>query len=182
MSDGRPWYREPETFIAVAALIVSLTAVVVGVYEAMLQRSHDRAEVWPHLEIQTWTSNGAVRLQLVNTGLGPGVVRFVSVTVDGQPRRDWDAALATLYGHAPPPHSNSTVFQHALRGGDSTLMVGLPASAVPSNFSQWAGRVVVHVCYTDVFDDHFSVLDTLGKSSRWLTVKSCPEQPATTDL
>jgi hypothetical protein len=38
MSDDRPWYREPETFIAIAALIVSVSAMVVGIYEAALQR------------------------------------------------------------------------------------------------------------------------------------------------
>jgi hypothetical protein len=32
----RRWYSEPETFIAVAALVVSISAVVVGVYEASL--------------------------------------------------------------------------------------------------------------------------------------------------
>jgi len=31
MSDDRPWYREPETFIAVAALVVSISAVAVGI-------------------------------------------------------------------------------------------------------------------------------------------------------
>jgi hypothetical protein len=31
---NKPWYRETETFIAIAALIVSLSAVVVGIYEA----------------------------------------------------------------------------------------------------------------------------------------------------
>jgi hypothetical protein len=55
-----PWYREPETFIAVAALVVSVSAVAVGLYEARLQRTHDRAEVWPHVEISTFvTPTGA---------------------------------------------------------------------------------------------------------------------------
>jgi len=35
MSDDRPWYREPETFIAVAALVVSISAVAVGIYEPL---------------------------------------------------------------------------------------------------------------------------------------------------
>src|SRR5438552_4266118 len=51
MNGDRPWYREPETFIAVAALVVSVSPVAVGLYEAKLQRAHDRAEVWPHVEI-----------------------------------------------------------------------------------------------------------------------------------
>jgi hypothetical protein len=39
---------------------VSISAVVAGLYEASLQRAHDRAEVWPHLELETFlTSNRA---------------------------------------------------------------------------------------------------------------------------
>ncbi|HXT17033.1 MAG TPA: hypothetical protein VN706_15435 [Gemmatimonadaceae bacterium] len=182
MSAGRPWYREPETFIAIAALVVSLTAVVVGVYEAWLQRAHDRAEVWPHLEIQTWVGDSGAKLDLDNTGLGPAVVHYVSVTVDGKPQRNWDVALATLFGHTPPPHSNATVYQHALRPGDHTEMVGFGAAYVPKNFFEWAGRVTVTVCYSSVFEEYWMLTDTLGKSNKWETVKKCPEQGKGTDL
>jgi hypothetical protein len=48
MNGDRRWYREPETFIAVTAFVENVSAVVVGLYEAHLQRAHDRAEVWPH--------------------------------------------------------------------------------------------------------------------------------------
>ncbi|MFL5614974.1 MAG: hypothetical protein ACJ796_15020 [Gemmatimonadaceae bacterium] len=182
MTDTRKWYREPETFIAVAALVVSLTAVVVGIYEAWLQREHDRAEVWPHLEISTWVSDSGVKLRVDNTGLGPAVVKSVGVTVDGKPERDWDAALTALYGHAPPSHSSATIFQHAVRPGDNTVLVGLRAQDMPPNLYRWVGRVTVRVCYSSVFDDKWTVIDTLGKSSRWQVVSDCPAQTANTDL
>lgn len=41
MATERRWYAEPETFVAIAALTVSISAVVVGIYEASLQRHHD---------------------------------------------------------------------------------------------------------------------------------------------
>jgi len=68
MSDDRPWYREPETFVAVAALIVSVSAVAVGIYEAALQRAHDRAEVWPHVELSTYITPKGAALFVENTG------------------------------------------------------------------------------------------------------------------
>ena len=77
MPDNRPWYREPESFIAIAALIVSLSAVVVGIYEARLQRAHDVAEVWPHVEITTFITPRGASLSLENTGLGPAIINSV---------------------------------------------------------------------------------------------------------
>jgi hypothetical protein len=82
MSEGRPWYREPESFVAVAALIVSLSALGVGLYEARLQRQHDRAEVWPNLEVGTFTTGDGAKVIVDNTGLGPAIVESVAAMVD----------------------------------------------------------------------------------------------------
>ena len=182
MSEERKWYREPESFIALAALVVSVTAVAIGLYEAWLQRAHDRAEVWPHLEISTWVSDSGIKLRVDNTGLGPAVVKYVRIAVDGQPQRNWDDALTALFGHRPPPHSSATIFQHAVRPGDNTQMVALRAADMPANLWRWVGRVTVSVCYSSVFDDYWTVTDTLGKSNRWQIVRDCPAQTVNTDL
>ncbi len=182
MESTRRWYLEPESFIAVAALIVSVTAVAVGVYEAWLQRTHDRAEVWPHLEVSTWIGDSAVTLRLDNTGIGPGVVHYVDVRVDGQSRRNWEQALTALYGQKPPPHSSATVLEHALRPGDQSTLVQLPTKSVPPAFYPWIGRVRVAVCYSSVFGDSWMVVDTLGRSSTWATMRACPKQDSHADL
>jgi hypothetical protein len=182
MAETRPWYREPETFIALAALVVSLTAVIVGVYEAALQRAHDRAEVWPHLELSTWIGDSLVSVRLDNTGLGPGVVKFVEVRVDGKPERNWKEALRALYGHEPPRSSSATTVEHALRPGDRVTLFALPMKGVQQDFWPWIGRVSVQVCYASIFDSFWMVTDTMGKSNRWEDVRHCPPQPAITDL
>jgi hypothetical protein len=182
MSVDRPWYREPETFIALAALVVSVTAVVVGVYEAALQRKHDVAEVWPHLEISTWISDRDATVRLDNTGLGPGIVNSVTVAVDGRPQRNWDEVLRAWYGREPPPHSTATAVHHALRPGDHTILVGLPIQQLPPAFWASAHRITVRVCYASVFEQYWTITDTLGTSSSWELVDRCPVQPRGTDF
>jgi hypothetical protein len=182
MSDDRPWYREPETFIALAALIVSITAVVVGVYEAALQRKHDVAEVWPHLELSTWLSDTTATFRIGNTGLGPAIVNFVEVRVDGKAQRNWQEALRTLYGHEPPPHSYATTVGQALRPGDRMVLVDFPTAGLRQEFWSWVNRVSVRVCYKSVFDQYWYVTDTLGKSDVWMDVDRCPPQPRNTDF
>lgn len=182
MPDTRPWYREPETFIALAALIVSVTAVIVGIYEASLQRAHDRAEVWPHLEISTWENGSTVSVRLDNTGLGPAVVKSLEVRVDGTPQQNWSGALGALFGHEPPPHSNATVVNHALRGGDRVEFFAMARKDLPRSFWAWIQRVVVRACYASVFDSYWIVTDTLGKPDRWENAAACPPPGPNTDL
>src|SRR5690349_8061453 len=134
MQGDRRWYREPETFIAVTALVVSISAVAVGLYEAQLQRAHDRAEVWPHVEISTFVTPRGASLLVENTGLGPAIIKSVVVTVNGKPRRSWEDVLRALGDSARAPMSTATVVDHALRGGERTTLVGLDRQTLPPHF------------------------------------------------
>jgi hypothetical protein len=182
MSEMRPWYTQPETFVAVAALIVSLSALGVGVYEASLQRSHDRAEVWPNLEVSVFAGPDGARIQAENTGLGPAVVEAIAVSLDGRAQTNWRSVLATLVGDSTRAYDNSTVFQHSLRPGDRVNLLALPSQSMPTAFWKQIRRVVVSICYRSVFDQKFFVQDTLGSASHWSDVKDCPAQVATADF
>jgi len=177
MPPDRPWYREPETFIAVAALIVSLSAVVVGIYEAALQRKHDRAEVWPHLEITTFVMPNGAMLSVENTGIGPAIVRSVVVTLDGKPTHNWNEVLTGLLGHPPAPFSNSTIAESAVRPGVKTTLVGIPLEDRPPDFLKAVARVGISICYSSVFEEYWMLHDDhVGGRTTWQQVPGCPTQ------
>jgi len=179
----RPWYREPETFIALAALVVSVSAVVVGLYEASLQRAHDRAEVWPNLELSTYVTPKGASLRLENSGIGPAIVHSIVVSVDGRPRRNWTDVLAAVTGRNPGVLESSTAADRAIRAGDGVLLVGAPAAALPPGMWDYIKRVSVRVCYSSVFKESW-VLESrhlTTKSTRTL-IASCDTQPAGADF
>ncbi len=185
MSDDRPWYREPETFVAVAALVVSISAVVVGMYEAALQRKHDRAEVWPRVELTTYTSVNGASIFVENTGIGPALIKSIAVTVDGKRAHNWPEVLAALLGHEPAaPVSNSTVAEHALRAGDKVMIVGVPNIDMPNPFWKTVGRVGLTICYSSVFEEYWVLRDSaVGNSrTRWEPATGCPTQVAGEDF
>ncbi len=91
---------------AVIATLVGVSALFVSSYTAHVQREQVRAAVWPILQYDT--SNGPmIRLTLDNKGVGPAIIRHVSVTVDGQPVPNWYEALQKLLG--PGLHNFSQV-------------------------------------------------------------------------
>ncbi len=177
----RKWYLQPETFIALAALVVSVSAVVVGIYEAALQRRHDRAEVWPNLEVQTWIDDKGARVTLENTGVGPAIVVSAMATVDGQARHGWLDVIRALTDstHA---YEITTVVGHSLRAGESATLIGLPTAALHTPFYPWIGRVKVRMCYRSIFDDYWEVDAQLGVGGHALKVKGCAAQPDSTDF
>lgn len=179
---GRPWYREPETFIALAALVVSVSAVAVGLYEAALQRRHDRAEVWPHLEIETFTRPTGAVVYLDNTGIGPAIVQQIVVRLDGRHVNSWHTVVDSLLGHHAEHFSNTTVHDHGIRAGDRVALIDLPDAATPQPFWDKIKRVALTVCYADVFDEHWVVSEPeLGSAPlHWRSVDACPPQPDST--
>ena len=173
--ETRRWYAEPETFIAVAAVIVSISAVVVGIYEASLQRHHDRAEVWPHLEIQVFTKPTGAEIDLENSGIGPAIVQSATVTVDGKPVSTWNNVLQSLNGADPAPFANFSSIGHGLRPGDRLALIDMPLSDRPKDFWNAIARVGISVCYASVFEQHWIVeAKKLGEGVAWRDASQCP--------
>jgi hypothetical protein len=183
MSDDQAWYRQPETFIAVAALVVSISAVVVGIYEASLQRAHDRAEVWPHLELETFITPEGASLYLENTGIGPAVVQSVDVAVDGRRRRNWEEVVRTLVGRPAQPSATETVVNHALRAGERVPILSLDKAQLPVPFWPSIARVGITVCYRSVFSERWQLTAAhMGTHNAWRDVTACPPQRDSTDF
>lgn len=179
----KPWYREPETFIALAALVVSVSAVAVGIYEASLQRAHDRAEVWPHLELSTYAMPKGAELRLENNGIGPAIVHSIIVTVDNRPRHNWAEVLEAITGKRPEALENATTAERAVRAGDRVILVGVPAQNLPPGMWDYIKRVGVRICYSSVFGESW-VLESkqLSGSSTWAPIAKCESQPAGMDF
>lgn len=182
MSD-RPWYREPETFIALAALVVSVSAVVVGIYEASLQRAHDRAEMWPQIQVATITNAKTAQIYVENSGVGPALITSIIVSVDGKRQRTWPDAWTTVLGHAPKEYSNYTIGARTMRPGERQLVSGIPIDEFSRGFWIDAPRVGIRICYGSVFGEHW-LLDAPRLDGRFAIhpVKACAEQPDSTDF
>lgn len=176
MSETRRWYTEPETFVAVAALVVSLSALGVGVYEARLQRTHDRAEVWPNLEVGTFTSNDGANVIVDNTGLGPAIVEMVSVAVDDAPKQTWHGVLGALLGDSTRNFGNTSLVEHGVRPGDRVEFLRLPPASMPMPFWSQIARIKIRVCYRSVFDERWMLDARLGTATRRTHVSECPKQ------
>src|SRR5215470_19880581 len=103
------WLSRPEAIIGLCAVVVSVIAVFVAAYEALIQREWQRAAVWPYVQLsrsfyytqddvppeqRKWT----LTLNAENAGVGPAQVRDFRVTVDGKPQHTWREAMQALLG------------------------------------------------------------------------------------
>jgi hypothetical protein len=132
------WIVRPESIIGVCAVIVSVVAVTVSAYEARIQRQWQRAALWPYVQlnrsyflVESTSSPNAgewrLTLNAENVGVGPARIEDFHVTVDGQPKATWGAAMqallgteekiiygqSTILGTIVPPQRTVQMFQYA---------------------------------------------------------------------
>src|SRR6266705_7080886 len=89
--------RGASRYDAVIATLVGFLALCVSAYTAHVQRQQVRAAVWPILYFDS-TNAPDIHFTLANKGVGPAIIRHVSVKVDDQPVRNWREAMEKLLG------------------------------------------------------------------------------------
>jgi hypothetical protein len=171
----RTIWREPEWVIAIVAVIASVGALILGSYTAVLERRHDSASVWPHLELGITFTPQTAGMQVSNSGVGPAIVQSVVVSADGRPLRSWPDAFKVLLDSAVPKYSSSSVSDRVIRAGETVNWFVLPSDVLPSDIQTRLARIVIEICYASVYDEHWIVADAhAGQHSEWREVKACP--------
>ena len=83
MADNRVKRPRTEIIIAIAATIVSVCAMVTTVYQTYILRQQQHAAVWPRLQLAhgyfVESDEPFYRLFLLNNGIGPAIIRKVSI-------------------------------------------------------------------------------------------------------
>jgi uncharacterized protein YbdZ (MbtH family) len=168
--------REPQWIITIAAVLASVGALVIGSYEAVLQREHDRASMWPHLELVITFTPKTAGMQVSNSGVGPAIVQSVLVSVDGRPRISWPEVFKALLGAPAREYNNSSVGDRVIRAGETVDWFELPSNSLPPDIQTRIARAAIEICYASVYGEHWIVADShAGQHSVWREVKRCPE-------
>ena len=110
--------RGASRYEAFVATFIALLAVSVAGYTAYMQRQQVRAAVWPILEFDS--SNGPnIHFTVSNKGVGPAIIKHVSMKVDGQPVKNWNEVLGRLLGPGQHKFSESDISGHVFAAGES---------------------------------------------------------------
>jgi hypothetical protein len=162
---------------AIAAGIVSLSALGVSIYEAYLMREQQAASVLPIIDF--WSAYGpesGYSLNLANKGLGPAFIKDISVTVDGKEQNHWTAVTRAITGQ-PVPHGESALIGSVLAPGDAGALITIPDPERGTEIWRQAMRMSMQVCYCSVFKNCWltDVADLNTGTPRTLEADACPE-------
>jgi hypothetical protein len=141
-----------DLIIALCALVVSSFATAASLWQSRVVADQLSSQVWPYLSISNTYDETYMKLDVVNNGLGPAIVRSTEVLVDGKPYANPLMAAKIILGH-PPHHlrmgaSMSDISPGSvIRSGDSVQVVRLDSAWAAKRFALNASRVDLRLCY-----------------------------------
>ena len=152
---GRHRLFEPQMIMAVCAVLISLCAVSVSIYETSLMREHQRLSVWPRLEIMKSYGNNRFVLNISNRGTGPALIQSVVVTVDGTPVDTWQAMMKKLHLDGKPiSFAQSQINRRVIRAGENIEAFLLKDPQYADQVGQaMIERVDVIICFQSIYGE-----------------------------
>ena len=145
------WFTQPEMLVGLSAVLVSLVALVVGVYSAYVDREFARASVWPSLLLAQSYNSERFSYLLLNQGTGPAIIKYARLESNGKVFKVWADWLEDE-GFANAPFSQSHIGGGVVRAGQQVVAFSTEDMGLKAHLSEGAQNSL-KVCYCSVFDD-----------------------------
>jgi len=153
-----------ELVIATLALCASAAASIATVVQTSVVGNQLSASVWPYVSIANTYSPGSLGLGLDNDGLGPALVRNVTLTIDGKPLTSWRRAIAVLVLPKQTKRARAGVDESdvgpgsVIRPGASLSLIRVQSPLIDSALTATlARRVELTVCYCSILQQCWTV-------------------------
>jgi hypothetical protein len=138
---------------AIAAGIISLSALSVSLYEAYLMRMESRVAVLPILE--TWSFHGSegFGVNVANKGIGPAMIRSVEVSRDGAAARSWAAVYEGVLEGDPPAFSLAMITGNVMMPGEIVPAIQVERSEAARQLWISSESVSMTICYCSIYEE-----------------------------
>jgi hypothetical protein len=174
------WRRltEPEMLIALSAMVIGVGALAASWSQIRIMREEQHATVWPNIMVANmWNRGDSAGFILVNSGVGPAIVRDIHARIDQQPVRTWNDVLAGLTGERSiGSFYQSSVSNRVIQAGQTVMMFAAYDGPVADALMTGRDRLDFDVCYCSIYE----VCWTVGAAFRSgpvpepLVVERCP--------
>lgn len=141
-----------ELLVGSSAVLVSVVAVVVGVYSAWIDRSFMRAATWPYVEVYRSYTGETMSYGVGNQGLGPAKIGYVVLEHEGRRYSTWREWLEAEYSLPKKGYVQSHISTRVLTPEQQMTIFTTPDADVGLAIRQ-NDVVNIEICYCSVFDE-----------------------------
>lgn len=122
MTSGRKF---SEYAVAATAFFVSVSSLFIYIYQSKIMAEQQQVAAWPYVEWYTSNLEG-YKLTVQNKGIGPAIVRKVSLKVDGKKLEGNGALIEAVMGNRDLRWINSELMNRVLSANETTTILTIP--------------------------------------------------------
>lgn len=156
--DPAPPARGGPSALALTAIVLSLSALFVSIFELSAIRTEQRVQVWPYVEVEASYGPEGFAVTAANKGVGPARVRSSVLTFDGEPVADLDALILETLGpedaFSYDLYRTRDISRSVLSADEEATLFGVPWENRTRRLTElWGERISAEVCYCSVYDE-----------------------------
>jgi hypothetical protein len=160
--------------VALSAIVLGLSALVVSVVQVRMMHEQQHASVWPRLVVMPSATGERLTIDVSNPGIGPAVIRHVEVSVDGRRMPRWENTLAALVPEGTPATFVwSSLGDRIIPPGASIEAIRLQGEARVSAILGQVERLAIGICYCSVYDRCWELDSNFARRSVPTEVSAC---------
>ncbi|OEK04190.1 hypothetical protein [Roseivirga misakiensis] len=137
-----------------AIVVIAVCAVVVSVWQVSIAQRHNRLSVRPYLNFFSgWATEDTWALKLQNEGIGPAIIKSVSLTYKGETYTHWDAVLDAAEIRDKRVNSINLGIDAPFKADKEIIYLQLKGD--PKNRVLYGIEVLIK--YTSIYDEPFEI-------------------------
>ncbi len=178
-----------QTILAVIGFMIGVVALYAALNEADAVRKQQQASVWPHIRVRDLNNGvvGAERFDVIvgNRGIGPAVVKYVKLVIDGEEKSNWYDVIEPLIGEERIGVSHEPILGAVIAPNEDITVVSIEAkyasAEIVAGFRDLvrSDRANLIICYCSVFDDCWRVD---AKANDTVETDACPAPHPASEL
>lgn len=149
MTSGRKF---GEYAVAATAFVVSISSLFIYIYQSKIMAEQQQVAAWPYVEWYTSNLDG-YKLTVQNKGIGPAIVRKVSMKIDGKEVAGNGALIEAVTGTRNIRWINSELMNRVLSANETTTILSLPEPEQARNFQSRlaGGKFELAITYCSIY-------------------------------
>jgi hypothetical protein len=147
---------KPEMLLAVFAILISMSTLMVYIYQSNLMKQQQKMSVWPYLAFgPSWGVDYFI-LNMTNKGIGPAIIEKVRITYNDKELKGVEQIMSQVPDSLYSSFAYSSIYPGlVVMAGENVNMLKVEDPRAINYILEniLTGKLLIEICYSSVYSD-----------------------------
>jgi len=150
-------------FISFCAFFVSIYQTQVLKIQTEIMQEQQHASVWPRLFLARNESPNNYEFSLKNDGVGPAIIKYVEMSIDGKSYKTWNDIFENISGEKKNHIYKSMINNRVIRAGEEVITCGTIDTVLVKKIYARQAKITIDIYYMSIYGRCWRLKQETGK-------------------